>query len=107
MSSQNLYTTTKRKARKSHKCSGCDDTIAKGSEYKYISTTIDGKFKRYSHCDNCDKMNELVLDNSMESYYPIDRVGYFLVQLQGYDETVCDIADLYKLPVDYASKFIN
>lgn len=107
MSGPTLYIEKVVKARKSHKCSGCGAAIAKGETYKSISGAWDGKFKAYNHCDNCDRVTQKILDEGLESYYTLENPRQYLIDIQGYDETACDIADLMRLPVAYVAEVIN
>lgn len=102
-----LYSETKRKARKSYKCSSCQANIAKGETYRHIKGKWDGEFEQYRLCGCCGIVSDKILDESLEGHYSIKNVYQYVFETQDIDETAADIADKLKLPVAYVAGIIN
>lgn len=47
---------TIRKARRSHVCRGCHETIRPGTRYVITSVLFDGSWSTWKHCMRCDAM---------------------------------------------------
>ena len=41
------------RARKEHRCAGCDYTIRRGDRYHYQKQLLDGSFEEWRHCLRC------------------------------------------------------
>ncbi len=58
MSAPSAFRSVVRKARKSHKCCECNETITIGDQYQYSSGVWDGDPRSYKQCLRCGEIFE-------------------------------------------------
>ena len=105
---------TKRKARKNHKCSNCGAVIEKGTDYEFISGIWSGEPQSFKMCNNCEKVfdNFKLMDKNLgyEDGPTLDRggIGCWLQDFMCYswhgEKAAQDIAKLFDVPVDYVRR---
>lgn len=52
------------RARKTHQCLGCRETIAVGQDYRVTESLWEGAWSRWKHCNRCARLFDLIDDES-------------------------------------------
>lgn len=95
------------KAQKVHECDGCSCKINRRENYFKVVTFVSGNFAQSRMCEPCKNVVKLIFERGDEANYTPLKPGDYLKALRGYDEIACDVADIYRLPIDYVSRFIK
>lgn len=53
-----VYNSVIRTARQDHKCCECRETIARGSEYEYVTALYDGRWSSFKTCMLCVRIRK-------------------------------------------------
>lgn len=69
-----VYWERRRRARKQHKCCACDEPIAPGHVYMYISYVFDHEAGTYKRCLRCQTIHEHLRTLGGGDMWPAERL---------------------------------
>lgn len=83
-----LQRTTTVRARTTHRCCECGDTIAKGGTYEVIDALNDGSWSRYKTCELCVRIRT----DLCPRYYYYAGLRELIMECLGFDYVTGELA---------------